>query len=204
MTKAARTATVAWLVTAVYYFYQYTLRSAPAVMMPQLVRGVRHHGAPAWRRWPASSTTATRRSAWLPVWRWTGSDRDALFRLARQRSASARCCSPAGNTRSRQRGPLHPGRGRCLRARRRGVHRDDQLPGLACRDAHRRHADVRHGRRLGRPVRRRADDRGRASAGARSGSGMGVAGLAISVMLFLLLPEPAAAKRAGRLVCGTR
>jgi MFS family permease len=27
---------VAWLVTALYYFYQYTLRSAPAVMMPQL------------------------------------------------------------------------------------------------------------------------------------------------------------------------
>src|SRR3954452_9699727 len=32
----ARAATVAWLVTAVYYFYQYALRSAPAVMMPQL------------------------------------------------------------------------------------------------------------------------------------------------------------------------
>jgi len=31
-----RTAMVAWLITAVYYFYQYTLRSAPAVMMPQL------------------------------------------------------------------------------------------------------------------------------------------------------------------------
>jgi MFS family permease len=31
-----RTAVVAWLITAVYYFYQYTLRSAPAVMMPQL------------------------------------------------------------------------------------------------------------------------------------------------------------------------
>ena len=31
-----RTAGVAWLITAVYYFYQYTLRSAPAVMMPQL------------------------------------------------------------------------------------------------------------------------------------------------------------------------
>lgn len=29
-------AAVAWLVTAVYYFYQYALRSAPAVMMPQL------------------------------------------------------------------------------------------------------------------------------------------------------------------------
>jgi len=33
---ATRTAVVAWLITAVYYFYQYTLRSAPAVMMPQL------------------------------------------------------------------------------------------------------------------------------------------------------------------------
>jgi MFS family permease len=31
-----RTAVAAWLITAVYYFYQYTLRSAPAVMMPQL------------------------------------------------------------------------------------------------------------------------------------------------------------------------
>jgi MFS family permease len=36
MSNAVRTATIAWLVTAVYYFYQYTLRSAPAVMMPQL------------------------------------------------------------------------------------------------------------------------------------------------------------------------
>jgi MFS family permease len=36
MSQVARTATVAWLITAVYYFYQYTLRSAPAVMMPQL------------------------------------------------------------------------------------------------------------------------------------------------------------------------
>ena len=33
---AASTAVIAWLITAVYYFHQYTLRSAPAVMMPQL------------------------------------------------------------------------------------------------------------------------------------------------------------------------
>ena len=33
---AAKTAAVAWLITAVYYFYQYMLRSAPSVMMPQL------------------------------------------------------------------------------------------------------------------------------------------------------------------------
>jgi MFS family permease len=32
----ARTVTVAWLITAVYYFYQYVLRSAPGVMMPEL------------------------------------------------------------------------------------------------------------------------------------------------------------------------
>jgi MFS family permease len=36
MSPRSRTATVAWLLTATYYFYQYTLRSAPAVMMPEL------------------------------------------------------------------------------------------------------------------------------------------------------------------------
>ena len=36
MRQASKAAGVAWLVTALYYFYQYTLRSAPAVMMPQL------------------------------------------------------------------------------------------------------------------------------------------------------------------------
>jgi MFS family permease len=36
MKGSLKTAAIAWLITAVYYFYQYTLRSAPAVMMPQL------------------------------------------------------------------------------------------------------------------------------------------------------------------------
>ena len=36
MKTGARAATIGWLITAVYYFYQYTLRSAPAVMIPQL------------------------------------------------------------------------------------------------------------------------------------------------------------------------
>jgi MFS family permease len=36
MSRGTKAATVAWIVTAVYYFYQYTLRSAPAVMMPEL------------------------------------------------------------------------------------------------------------------------------------------------------------------------
>src|SRR6185503_4891213 len=36
MSSATKTAVIAWLIAAVYYFYQYMLRSAPAVMMPQL------------------------------------------------------------------------------------------------------------------------------------------------------------------------
>jgi MFS family permease len=36
MSKNARIATVAWLLAAVYYFYQYILRSAPSVMMNPL------------------------------------------------------------------------------------------------------------------------------------------------------------------------
>jgi MFS family permease len=36
MSTSVQTAAVAWLITAFYYFYQYTLRSAPAVMMPEL------------------------------------------------------------------------------------------------------------------------------------------------------------------------
>src|SRR5438477_4529634 len=35
-TANVRMAAVAWILTAVFYFYQYAMRSAPAVMMPQL------------------------------------------------------------------------------------------------------------------------------------------------------------------------
>lgn len=33
---ALRAAGIAWLITSIYYFYQYVMRSAPAVMVPQL------------------------------------------------------------------------------------------------------------------------------------------------------------------------
>jgi MFS family permease len=39
MGRAGQAVLVAWVITAVYYFYQYVLRSAPAVMMPQLSDG---------------------------------------------------------------------------------------------------------------------------------------------------------------------
>src|SRR4029453_16661711 len=35
-TKLSAAAVGAWLLVAIYYFYQYALRSAPSVMMPQL------------------------------------------------------------------------------------------------------------------------------------------------------------------------
>jgi hypothetical protein len=58
----------------VYYFYQYTLRSAPAVMMPQLsdAFGLARRRSP---RWSGCSTTAIRRSASSPAWRWIASVR---------------------------------------------------------------------------------------------------------------------------------
>ena len=34
--RSVRVAVAAWVLTAIYYFYQYTLRSAPGVMMPEL------------------------------------------------------------------------------------------------------------------------------------------------------------------------
>src|SRR5205809_4198857 len=34
--RLSAAALMAWLLVAVYYFYQYALRSAPSVMMPQL------------------------------------------------------------------------------------------------------------------------------------------------------------------------
>ena len=36
MQTQAGAAGIAWLLAAVYYFYQYSLRSAPGVMMPQI------------------------------------------------------------------------------------------------------------------------------------------------------------------------
>ena len=39
MSRTRKAVVVAWLVTAIYYFYQYALRSAPAVMIPQLSQG---------------------------------------------------------------------------------------------------------------------------------------------------------------------
>src|SRR5208337_1163540 len=38
--KSIRLATASWVLVAVYYFYQYALRSAPSVMVPQLTEAL--------------------------------------------------------------------------------------------------------------------------------------------------------------------
>ena len=36
VSATTKVVTIAWLLTAVFYFYQYMMRSAPAVMVPEL------------------------------------------------------------------------------------------------------------------------------------------------------------------------
>jgi hypothetical protein len=69
----------AWLLVAVYYFYQYALRSAPSVMMPELTEafgvnalgvsaivGMFYYGySPFSSRWPSFRTASTRTPATL-------------------------------------------------------------------------------------------------------------------------------------------
>ncbi|MGE5063246.1 MAG: MFS transporter, partial [Myxococcales bacterium] len=38
-TRVSKVVALAWLFTAIFYFYQYLMRSAPAVMMPELTEG---------------------------------------------------------------------------------------------------------------------------------------------------------------------
>src|SRR5271167_5275434 len=38
--KSLRVATASWVLVALYYFYQYVLRSAPSVMVPQLTEAL--------------------------------------------------------------------------------------------------------------------------------------------------------------------
>ena len=123
------------------------------------VGGVRPERAWAWPRWSACSTTATRRSAWSPA--------SAMDRLGPRKVVPIGAAAvgigallfASGNSQARERRPPSAGRRRRVRARRRGLHRHHELSRLARRHADRRDADVRHGRRLGRPVRRRTDDR---------------------------------------------
>ena len=157
MNRAVRTATVAWLITAVYCFYQYTLRSAPAVMMPQLS--------------DAFGLTATGVASMAGLFYYGYSPFSLVAGVAMDRLGPRRVVPlgaavvgigallfASGDSQLRASDDSSRGR-RSVRARRRGLYRHDELPCFARRDPHRRDADVWHGRRLGGSVRRRTDNR---------------------------------------------
>ena len=165
---ANRTAIVAWLVLAVYYFYQYALRSAPAVMMPQLsdAFGISTMGVASMvgalllrlftlqlggRR--GDGPAGTKKGG--PRRCGSGWHRGALVRLRRQPGCKYR--------------PVPPGRRRCICPRGCGLRRYQKLPCLPRGDSDRRDTDVWHGGWIGGPVRSRTDDRRGPAAGVLSG-----------------------------------
>ena len=117
---------MAWLITATYYFYQYTLRSAPAVMMPQLsdafglsatavasMVGLFYYGYSPFSLVAGAAMDGFGPRSVVPIGAATVGIGALLF--------------ATGNNQTRQHRPIPPGRGRRLRARRRGLHRDDEL-----------------------------------------------------------------------------
>ena len=66
--------TVAWLITSIYYFYQYVMRSAPAVMVPEMSQGL-----------------------WADAGRRRLTDRAILLRLCAVQPGGGRGDGPAGS-----------------------------------------------------------------------------------------------------------
>ena len=84
-------------------------------------RRVRPDARSASPRWSAFSTTATRRSAWSPAWRWTSSARAGSCRSARAMVGVGALLFATGDPTLASDRPLPPGRGGRLRADRRGL-----------------------------------------------------------------------------------
>jgi hypothetical protein len=90
---------VAWFVTSVYYFYQYMIRSAPAVMVPEMSAGLGLTAA------GVASLVGLFYYAYAPfslvaAWHWTRSARAAWCPSDAPRWRSARCCSRPASRRS--------------------------------------------------------------------------------------------------------
>ena len=109
--KSIRLAAVSWLLVAVFYFYQYALRSAPSVMVPQLTEafglsalghGVNHR-AVLLRILPVQSGG---RRGHGPL----GAARK-FFRWPRPSSALGPCCSRRGNREAASVGRMLQGAG---------------------------------------------------------------------------------------------
>ena len=126
MKNASRVALVAWLIAAVYYFYQYMLRSAPAVMLPELstafgisaagvasLAGLFYYGYSPFSLVAGVAMDKFGPRKVIPI----GA---ALVGIGSLMFAS-------GDARDCERRQVPAGRGRCVRADRRRVHRNDQL-----------------------------------------------------------------------------
>ena len=162
--KLPAAAVGAWLLVAVYYFYQYALRSAPSVMMPQLTEafgvnalgvsaivGMFYYGYSPFSLVAGAAIDRFGAQADRPDWRGAGRRRRAAVRH-RQRGRRQRRTIPAR-------------RRRRVRAGRRRLSRHQELSRLPGRVVHRRHADVRHGGRIGGAVSGRPDHQGRTALG---------------------------------------
>ena len=154
----ARTAAVAWLLTAVYYFYQYTLRSAPAVMMPQLsdafglsVAGVASMAGLFYYGYSPFSLVAG-----------AAMDRLGPRRVVPLGAATVGVGAllfASGNREAANVGRFLQGAGGVFALVGAAYIATTNFPAVARRHADRGDADVRDGRRLGGPVRGRAVDR---------------------------------------------
>ena len=145
MSNSTKTAVVAWLLAAVYYFYQYTLRSAPAVMMPQLSEafglsalgvasmvGLFYYGYSPFSLIAGAAMDRLGPRKVIPVGAAAVGIGALLFGTGNQAAANA--------------GQVLARRGRCFRAGGGGFDRQQQFSGLPRRHFDRRNADVRHGR----------------------------------------------------------
>ena len=155
-----RTAVVAWVVAAIFYFYQYVLRSAPSVMMPQLseafglsalgvasIVGLFYYGYSPFSLVAGAAMDRLGPRSVLPIGAAVVGVGALLFATGRSDWASV--------------GRVTPGSWRSICACGSHLHRDQELSGLAGRDLDRRYPDVRHGGRIGRAVCRWANDRRR-------------------------------------------
>ena len=153
---------IAWLITAVYYFYQYMLRSAPSVMMPQLA--------------DAFSLTTMSVAAMAGLFYYGYSPFSLVAGVALDRFGPRKVVPigaaavgigalmfATGDNDIASAGRLLQGAGGVFALVGAVYIATTNFPGFARRDIDRRDADVRHGRRLGRPVHGRARDRGRSA-----------------------------------------
>ena len=193
--KSVRIAVIAWMLAAIYYFYQYALRSAPAVMMPEL------SNAFGISPLAVASIVGLFYYGYSPFSLVAGA---AMDRLGPRRLLPGAAVIvgigallfATGNHKLASIGQVYAGRWRRLCACRRDLYRDQKLSAVARRHFDWRHPNVWYGGRIGRTVCRWATDRQRASLECLL-DGNGSWRLGDWRVLFVLLPKDERTKLPG-------